>query len=129
MSWAGIPDRVSESERAELFVEWLMLPETQGRLIERWEREGLTVFGFLGGLSSIPGVNDTLIVGRHPEIKGMIPEKHYLRVESSLPQGWSRIQDEVIYPWFDAAIRSESPHRTLSEAYRRWDLSSLLENE
>ena len=129
ITWGGIPKRSANPRPAEEFLEWLLMPETQVRLMDRWEREGLTVFGFLGGLSSIPEVNYTRIIDLYPRMEGMIPENHYLAPPQAVPHRWRRIRDEVVYPWFRAAMDSDSPHEELSEAYRRWDLFSLQENE
>ena len=129
ITWGGIPKRSANPRAAEEFLEWLLLPETQVRLMDRWEREGLTVFGFLGGLSSIPEVNYTRIIDLYPRMEGMIPENHYLAPPQAVPHRWRRIRDEVVHPWFRAAMDSDSPHEELSEAYRRWDLFSLQENE
>ena len=125
ITWGGIPKRSANPRAAEEFLEWLLLPETQVRLMDRWEREGLTVFGFLGGLSSIPEVNYTRIIDLYPRMEGMIPENHYLAPPPAVPHRWRRIRDEVVYPWFRAAMDSDSPHEKLSEAYNRWDLFSL----
>ena len=95
----------------------------------RWESEGLRVFGFLGGLSSLPAVNYTRIIDIYPRMEGMIPENHYLAPASPVPHRWRRIRDEVVYPWFGAAMDSDSPHEKLSEAYRRWDLFSIREDQ
>ncbi len=119
---AGIPLKASSPEEASAFIQWLMLPETQSLLMDRWERDGIDVFGFLGGLSSLREVNDTYL-------KSMIPEGHYLQVPESRPLRWPRIRDEVIIPWFQSALDSSSAYPTLGEAYRKWDLSSLSEGK
>lgn len=128
VTWAGIPNRSGNPRLAREFLDWLLLPETQGRLMDRWESEGLRVFGFLGGLSSIPAVNYTRIIDLHPRMEGMIPENHYLAPAVPVPHRWRRIRDDVVYPWFRAAMDSDSPHEKLSEVYRRWDLFSIRED-
>ncbi len=119
---AGIPVKASSPDAASAFIQWLMLPETQSQLMDRWERDGIDVFGFLGGLSSLREVNESII-------KNMVPEGHYLQVPESRPLRWVRIRDEVIIPWFQSALSSTSTEPSLTEAYRKWDLSSLEERE
>ena len=119
---AGIPLKASSPAAASAFIKWLMLPETQSLLMDRWERDGIDVFGFLGGLSSLREVNETYL-------RSMIPEGHYLQVPESRPLRWSRIREEVIIPWFQSALSTSSTEPTLTEAYRKWDLSSLAEGE
>jgi len=125
---AGIPRDSSSPEASADFLQWLMTPENQSLLMDRWERDGIRVFGFLGGLSSIPVVNESIIVRYNPALESMIPEGHYLQVPDSYPLRWLRIRDEVITPWFQEAIAGSSPGQTLIEAYRNWDLSSLKES-
>ena len=126
---AGIPSTADSPDASSRFIHWLMLPETQSRLMARWERDGITVFGFLGGLSSLPEVNESILIRHYPAMKGMIPEGHYLSVPESLPQRWSTIRDDVIAPWFQSVVSDTGNTSSLSEAYRKWDLSSLAEAE
>ena len=126
---AGIPSKSGSPDTSSRFIHWLMLPETQSRLMARWERDGITVFGFLGGLSSLPEVNESILIRHYPVIKGMIPEGHYLSVPESLSHRWPRIRDEVIAPWFQSVVSDTGNIMSLSEAYRKWDLSSLAEAE
>ena len=119
---AGIPLKASSPVAASAFIQWLMLPETQSLLMDRWKRDGIDIFGFLGGLSSLREVNESIL-------KSMIPEGHYLQVSESRPLRWPRIRDEVIIPWFQSALNNTSTESTLTEAYRKWDLSSLAEGE
>lgn len=119
---AGIPLKASSPDAAEAFIQWLMLPETQSLLMDRWKRDGIDVFGFLGGLSSLREVNESII-------KNMIPEGHYLQVPESRPLRWLRIRDEVIIPWFQSALSSTSTVPSLTDAYKKWDLSSLAEEK
>ena len=126
---AGIPSKAGSPDASSRFIYWLMLPETQSRLMARWERDGITVFGFLGGLSSLPEVNESILIRHYPAMKGMIPEGHYLSVPESLPQRWSTIRDDVIAPWFQSVVSDTGNTSSLSEAYRKWDLSSLAEAE
>ena len=126
---AGIPSMAGSPDASSRFIHWLMLPETQSRLMARWERDGISVFGFLGGLSSLPEVNESILIRHYPAMKGMIPEGHYLSVPESLPQRWSNIRDDVIAPWFQSVVSDTGNTSSLSEAYRKWDLSSLAEAE
>jgi len=125
---AGIPRSSSSPEASELFIQWLMTPETQSLLMDRWERDGIRVFGFFGGLSALPEVNESILIRHNPALGSMIPEDHYLQVPASYPLRWSRIRDEVITPWFQSAVSGTTPGWTLIEAYREWDLSSLKES-
>ncbi len=129
VTWGGILKGSQSSERAEDFLDWLLLSSTQKELIERWELEGLAVFGFLNGLSSIPEVNQRILLDRFPILRGMLPENHYLTVRKRLPDRWARIRDEVILPWMHSSIYTYDTVQTLSEAYTAWDLSSLDHSE
>ena len=124
---AGIPKQTKLAKAAEDFIEWLMLPSTQSRLIKQWENAGITVFGFLGGLSSLQEVNQTIITQHFPRIK--TPENQFLRAPQYLPIRWTRIRDEVVIPWLETAVISPQPIRSLPEAYQEWDLSSFFEFE
>ena len=126
ITWAGL---TKKNKEADSFIQWLLLPETQKLLIDRWEREGLPVFGFLNGLSSIPQVNETVLTARFPDFLNMLPENHYFAVQQYLPDRWQRIRDEVIAPWFTAAIYSPENVETFTQAYNKWDLSALQESE
>jgi hypothetical protein len=106
----------------------MMMSETQSTLMKQWNKDGITVFGFLGGLSTIPEVNDTEVVLRIPAMAEKIPEGHYFAVPELIPNRWLRIQEAVMAPWFSAAI-SGTTSDGLAEAYRLWDLSSLVEAE
>ena len=105
-----------------------MTSETQSTLMKQWNKDGTTVFGYLGGLSTIPEINDTEVVRRIPAMAGKIPEAHYYAVPELIPHRWLRIQESVMAPWFSAAINGTSSD-SLAEAYRLWDLSSLVEAE
>ena len=128
---AGIPENSSSPDAAADFIRWLMLPETQSLLMERWERDGIDVFGFLGGLSSIPKVNESLLISRNPSLKSMIPEEYYLQVPSSFPPRWPRIRDEVVIPWFLSALSYPSAETgtSLGDFYNKWNLSSMKETK
>jgi len=127
MTSAGILKKTSSPEAARAFIQWLMNPVTQDLLMSRWQRDGIDVFGYLGGLSSIPEVNESILVNHNPALKRMIPEGHYLQVPDSIPLRWPRIRDEVVIPWFQSSIANTSPTPTLTETYKKWDLSSLSE--
>lgn len=127
VTYAAIPAKSKSSESSISFISWLLLPETQSRLLSRWEKDGIPVFGVFGGLSSIPEVNNAILVRYFPEMKDKIPEGHYLSVPVTLPHRWSRIRDEVIVPWFRESLFNPDYTETLAEAYRKWDLSSLAE--
>jgi hypothetical protein len=126
---AGIPRSSGNPKSAQLFIDWIVRPEIQTILIDRWERDGIDVFGFLGGLSSISSVNNTIIVDRFPAMKGMIPENHYLDASSLLPNRWFRIKAEVVAPWFEESIATPNSTESLADRYRKWDLSSLDETD
>jgi len=122
---AGIPKLAKSPKAAENFIEWLMLPSTQSRLINRWESAGITVFGFLGGLSSLQEVNQRAIAKHFPRIK--TPENQFLLAPSYLPSKWPRTRDDVVIPWFEAAIASPQSAHSLLDAYRKWDSSLFSE--
>jgi len=124
---AGIPKEAKSVEAAEDLIEWLMLPSTQSWLIRSWEDAGITVFGFLGGLSSLQGVNQRVITRHFPRIK--IPEGQFFLAPQYLPMKWARIRGEVIIPWFETAITSPQDNHSLPDAYRKWYLSSFSESE
>lgn len=125
VTWAAINKDSSNSRIAEDFINWLILPETQQMLMEAWEKEGLSIFGFLNGLSTVEIVNELILIGRDASIRGRIPEDHYLTMNRILPDRWSRIRDEVIIPWFYNTLYNADYSENLSDAYARWDLSSL----
>ncbi|MDT8299602.1 MAG: hypothetical protein RQ801_14945 [Spirochaetaceae bacterium] len=124
---AGIPENSDNPKAAQRFIDWIVKPETQTTLIDRWEQDGIDIFGFLGGLSAISSVNNTIIVDRFPAMKGMIPENYYLNAPSMLPNRWFRIKAEVLAPWFEESIESPNSTTSLTDSYRKWDLSSLDE--
>ncbi|OQX29278.1 MAG: hypothetical protein B0D92_04560 [Spirochaeta sp. LUC14_002_19_P3] len=126
VTWGGIGKNSPAKRQAAEFLQWLLTPDVQTQLMDRWEKDGLTVFGFLNGLSSIPQVNQTAVVERFPAIRGMLPENHFLFAMPILPDRWSRIRNEVIVPWFNSALYTENAAK-LSEYYDKWDLHSLEE--
>lgn len=127
VTYAAVPAKSKSLESSMSFISWLLLPETQSRLLSRWERDGIQVFGVFGGLSSLPEVNNSILIRYFPEMKGKIPEGHYLSVTDMLPHRWSRIRDEVITPWFQKSVFDPDYSESLTEAYGKWDLSSLAE--
>ncbi len=127
---AAIPKTNNFPKPAEKFVQWLSMPETQALLMDRWEKDGLPVFGFLGGLSALPEVNEGILTDRFPAAAGKIPENHLLSVPRSIPHRWQRIRDEVLVPWFIRNITDKQAEtESFSEAFRKWDLSSLSETD
>jgi len=124
---AGIPKRAKSVRAAEDFIEWLMLPSTQSQLMKSWESAGITVFGFLGGLSSLQEVNQTVMAQHFPRIK--TPESQFFLAPRYLPIRWARTRGEVIIPWLETAIRSPRTELSLLDAYREWDLSVFSETE
>jgi len=124
---AGIPKRAKSVRAAEDFIEWLMLPSTQSQLMKSWESAGITVFGFLGGLSSLQEVNQTVMAQHFPRIK--TPESQFFLAPRYLPIRWTRTRGEVIIPWLEAAIKSPRTELSLLDAYREWDLSVFSETE
>ncbi len=125
----AVPRKGKSDKAALLFAQWLLKDETQSRLIQRWEQEGLPVFGFLGGLSTNQRVNETTLLNHFPNMEGMIPESNYLSSRVLLPQRWKRIRSEVIQPWFADALVNPEAAGTLADRYRSWDLSSLDESD
>lgn len=126
---AGIPRNSRHSKEAEEFIIWLTQTESQIAVMNRWERDNLDVFGFFGGLSSNREVNEKVIPKRFPSFQGKIPEDHYLTAPNSFPHYWKRIRNEVIYPWYKAALADPPNTESLAEAFYRWDLSSLEETD
>jgi len=124
---AGIPKRAKSVRAAEDFIEWLMLPSTQSQLMKSWESAGITVFGFLGGLSSLQEVNQTVMAQHFPRIK--TPESQFFLAPRYLPIRWARTRGEVIIPWLEAATKSPRTELSLLDAYREWDLSVFSETE
>lgn len=124
---AGIPKRAKSVRAAEDFIEWLMLPSTQSQLMKSWESAGITVFGFLGGLSSLQEVNQTVMAQHFPRIK--TPESQFFLAPRYLPIRWARTRGEVIIPWLETAIKSPRTELSLLDAYREWDLSVFSETE
>ncbi len=125
---AAIPQKNISPKTAEKFIQWLTKPETQKQLMGRWEKDGIQVFGFLGGLSANPVVNETVLQDRFPSFRGMIPENHLLAVPSTVPHRWKRIRNEVVAPWIIRELtKTDSATPTLSQSFRSWDLSSLTE--
>ena len=131
---AAVPRSSGRSGSAEGFISWLTRTDTQEMLMRRWERDGIVVFGFLGGLSANSDVNQGIITDRYPEIS--IPEPHYLSTPVVLPDRWLRIRDEVLAPWLAEAAAAEADRLAglepavfpgLTETWRIWDLSSLDE--
>ncbi len=129
VTWGGIIKNNTAGGSAEEFMAWLLEPETQKSLIGRWETEGLTVFGFLDGLSSIPMINQTAIIDKFPSIRGKIPENHFLTIQKPLPDQWFRIREEVVIPWFESAIFDPQNALKLSESYTKWEISSLEQSD
>jgi len=125
---AAVPRKSRHFKLATQFIDWLMSPETQRRIMKRWNRDGIVVFGFLNGLSTLPEINETALITRFPAVEGKIPEAHYYTIPNPLPHQWLRIQESVLSPWFAAAISMENT-LSLPEAYQRWELSSLVEVE
>jgi len=123
---AGIPKRAKLVKAAEDFIDWLMLPDTQSKLIKDWENAGITVFGFLGGLSSLQEVNQTVITQHFPRIK--TPESRFLQAPQYLPIRWTGIRSLII-PWFETAIASHQTNHSFFEVYQKWELSSFSESE
>ncbi len=122
---AGIPRTSKSIKEAEELIAWLTEADSQIALINRWERDNLAVFGYFGGLSSNREVNEKVIPSFFPAFQGKIPESHYLAVPDSVPCHWKRIRDEVVFPWYKAALTDSPRTPSLSEAYYKWDLSSL----
>ena len=126
---AGIPKKSRQSDAARDFLEWLIRPETQLLLIDRWEQAQIPVFGYFGGLSAQEDVNNSEFTRHFPYMDGRIPEQHYLLVPEQRPHRWSRIASEVIPSWTASVLENPVQSQTLEEAYREWDLSSLTEEE
>ncbi len=129
VTWGGISRNNTAGGSAEAFMKWLLEPETQKSLIDRWAQEGLTVFGFFDGLSSIPTINQTAIIDKFPSVSGMIPENHFLTMQETLPDRWFRIREEVVIPWFESAIFDQEKALPLSESYTKWEISSLEQSD
>ena len=129
VTYAALTTKSKSFDSSMRFVSWLLHPETQARLLSRWERDGIRVFGIFGGLSSLPEVNNSIIPSYFPEMKDKVPEGHYLSVPALLPHRWSRIRDDVISPWFHNSVFDPDYSGSLAEAYKKWDLSSLAEAE
>lgn len=127
--WGAQLKTSSSKEQAQLFLNWLLSPDTQKMLINRWEEEGLVLFGFLNGLSSLDTVNETLITEKFPIMRGMVPNNYYLSMQQQVPNRWLRIRDEVIIPWFRSALYTTESTPSFSTAYSQWDLSSLNQHD
>lgn len=123
--YAGIPRRSDNTDAAAEFLAWILDPGVQERLMDRWRRQGLKVFGVFGGLSSRPRVNEGPLTERFPRMEGKIPEGHYLADPVVVPDRWSRIRGEVLVPWLENEFVDPSNTDTLDARYREWDLGSL----
>ena len=93
---AAVPH--GSGRNAFAFLAWLSSEEAQEGIIFASEGVHIDSFGFLGGLSSLPAVNEQSLVSSYDELVGMIPSAHRWRFGDALPAGWEDLRDSTIVP-------------------------------
>ena len=123
---AALPKKSKSRYHASQFVKWLTMPDTQIKLMQRWEWQGIKVFGFLGGLSSRQELNNGYILTVFPEMRSMIPAEYQLSGHLETPDPWTRIDEEVLTPWFMEKIFNPDYTVSLDMVYKNWNKSSII---
>jgi hypothetical protein len=119
MVYFGIPSGSLKSGKSKKFLAWLLMPETQKSLMEYKQKKRMGRFGFFGGLSTLPEVNEAIIGKVYPVMLGRIPDSKYLEVPPESGDNWLSIKKQVIIPWIRKRIFGESD-KDLVEFYSEW---------
>ena len=116
---AGIPLKSSAPEGAEAFLLWLMEDETWDNLYREIIQNRDSLFG-LNGISASYRVNETILTGIYPALKGMIPYPgEFERIPQPVPQ-WEKVLKEVLMPQIRENLQGEIPSTNMSETYEKW---------
>ncbi len=118
--FAGIPKSARRINAARAFISWLFKPETQAELLAESQYKRMRHFGFAGGFSSLPLVNEVELPKHFPELVGHVPPGEYLSYPQALPDIWAALKQEGIFPWIRSKLQAEPDSRPLEESIERW---------
>ncbi len=88
-------------------------------LMEKARFKRIRSFGFAGGFSALPEINERDIPLMHTEIAGKVPPEKYLRIPSPLPIDWKKMKNEVLLPYF-RDFCTGSPGDPLGKRLEKW---------
>lgn len=121
--YAGIPTDAANRRGADHFVRWLLDPAVQAELIRTAPQKRIRSFGFAGGFSSLPHVNLNVLAFRYESLIGALPQPELLAFPHVLPTYWDELSEEVIEPWMNRAVQSDSPPTLLADLVDAWLLT------
>ena len=98
ITFIGIHQDAKNDMQAREFVKWILMEETQKKLIAHTQAYNVDMFGFAHGLSTIKNISVRTIPQYYPWLIGNIPEASFAPIHS-LPKNWNRIRNEVVGPW------------------------------
>jgi hypothetical protein len=126
VAWVGLCAKAPGTDIARDFLVWLMRPETQFALLERFREYGTyaNMFGFLGGFSALRDVNERGFSRHYPTLIAKSPPAERLLPPASLPAEWRRLKAEVLLPGLAKAAATR-PYESATETLRR-DLNEWL---
>lgn len=115
----GIPAQSGKKKKARSFLVWLLQPETQKKILDFKQQKRMNRFGFFGGLSTNPTVNELVFGEIYPDLLGHIPDEKYLTEQRDCGDNWRSIKSQVVIPWLRKRVLEETD-KTLDEYYSDW---------
>lgn len=124
--YAAVPSRSRHRQQSRRFIEWLLEPSTQERLMVETLDRNIDSFGFIEGFSSLETVNREIVPRVYPDLLGRVPPSHRLQFPRQTPLNWSALEREVLGPWLREAVRRAAeteprePPTPLGAAIDQW---------
>ncbi len=118
--YAGIPAGAASRRGAERFLADLFNVERQVEIMESTLRKRASVFGIVGGFSSLWRVTERHMPVLYPQLEGMIPPAGWLRFPPAQPRHWMNLVPQVVEPWLMREVAQAAQTRDLESSVRTW---------
>ena len=116
----AVPKAAKAPRKAEKFIRWFFEKETQELLIAESEKSWLNSFGIAGRLSSVVDTNETGLCRLYPYLTFRLPPAEMIYGSTPKPLGWERLTEQVLDPWVEQNLHSETPVPYPAGAVRLW---------
>ena len=120
----GLYKHAKHTKQAEQFLSWFFTEQTQIELLDLQEEMKLDtrIFGIASGFSSIAQVNEKSYTSHYPQLLGALPDAKTLTLPNILPYRWQSLKEQVIIPYLEESINTDSTKTpaTLEDRIADW---------
>lgn len=117
--YGAIYNKTDHHDIAGHFLDWLVQPATQNKIIQSSLRNKTGSFGLLGGLSTVKNVNVEIFPLYYPILEGKVPDPAFLTAPGEKPADYDSVKYDLLTPWLEDRMKGDGI--TLREAVDKWD--------